>query len=137
MQTNITYNELLNNTDIILGMSGGEGWGLPEFQATALGKHALILNAHSYKEWANEKNSVLINPSQKIPCYDNMFFKEGLEFNQGNIFDWNDEDFLNGLDVVENRFNKNPLNEEGLQLQKEFTYKNMVDSIFEIANNII
>jgi hypothetical protein len=136
MQTNVTYNELLNNTDIVLGMSGGEGWGLPEFQSVALGKHSIILNAHAYKEWANDKNSVLVNPSNKIPCYDNIFFRQGLEFNQGNIFDWDDSDFSNKLDSVELKYKTNPINEQGLILQEEFTYCKMVDSILDLMKNI-
>lgn len=136
MQTNITYNELLNNTDIILGMSGGEGWGLPEFQGAALGKHCVILNAHAYKEWANEDNAELVNPSKKIPCYDNIFFKEGTDFNQGNIFDWEDKDFINKLDAIELKHKSNPINENGIKLQEQFTYKKMVDSILEIIKGI-
>jgi glycosyltransferase involved in cell wall biosynthesis len=136
MPSNEAYNDLLNNTDIVLAMSGGEGWGLPEFQATALGKHCLGLNAHAYKEWMSEKNSVLVQPNGKIPCYDNIFFKEGLEFNQGQIFDWNEKDFLDGLDKVESRFKNNPVNLEGLKLQEQFTYSKMVDSILDIMKNI-
>lgn len=134
--SNEAYNNLLNNTDIVLAMSGGEGWGLPEFQTVALGKHCLGLNAHAYKDWMNEENSVLINPSSKIPCYDNMFFKQGAEFNQGNIFDWNEDDFLNGLDKVVNRFKENPINTEGLKLQEKFTYSKMVDQIIAILKSI-
>jgi hypothetical protein len=136
MPSNEMYNDLLNNTDIVLAMSGGEGWGLPEFQTVALGKHCLGLNAHAYKDWMNKENSVLIDPIGKIPCYDNIFFKEGIDFNQGNIFDWSEEDFLNGLDLVESRYKNNPVNTQGLKLQKEFTYSKMVDSILDIMNNI-
>ena len=136
MPSNQMYNDLLNNTDIVLAMSGGEGWGLPEFQTVALGKHCLGLNAHAYKDWMTDKNSVLIQPNGKIPCYDNMFFKEGMEFNQGNIFDWSDQEFLDGLDKVEARYKNNPVNTEGLKLQDQFTYSKMVDSILEIMKNI-
>lgn len=130
--SNEAYNDLLNNTDIVLAMSGGEGWGLPEFQTVALGKHCLGLKAHSYKDWMNEENSVLVNPIGKIPVYDNIFFKQGMEFNQGSIFDWNEEDFLSGLETVEKRFLDNPLNENGLKLQENFTYSKMVDKILSI-----
>jgi glycosyltransferase involved in cell wall biosynthesis len=136
MPSNDIYNDLLNNTDIVLAMSGGEGWGLPEFQTVALGKHCLGLNAHAYKEWMNDKNSVLIEPNSKIPCYDNIFFKQGMEFNQGNIFDWDEKDFLDGLDKVESRFKMNPINTEGLKLQEEFTYIKMVNTILDIMKNI-
>jgi hypothetical protein len=136
MQSNEMYNDLLNNTDIVLAMSGGEGWGLPEFQCVALGKHCLGLNAHAYKDWMTEKNSVLIQPNSKIPCYDNVFFRQGDNFNQGNIFDWNDQEFLDGLDKVESRYKENPINTEGLKLQEKFTYSKMVDSILDIMKNI-
>ncbi len=136
MPSNEMYNDLLNNTDIVLAMSGGEGWGLPEFQTVALGKHCLGLNAHAYKDWMTAENSVLIEPNGKIPCYDNIFFKEGLEFNQGQIFDWDEKDFLDGLNKVEQRYKENPNNIEGLKLQQQFTYSKMVDSILDIMNNI-
>jgi hypothetical protein len=136
LSSNETYNDLLNNTDIVLAMSGGEGWGLPEFQCVALGKHCVGLNAHAYKDWMTDKNAVLIQPNSKIPCYDNMFFRQGDNFNQGNIFDWDDQDFLNALDRVELKYKENSINTEGLKLQDQFTYSKMVDSILEIMKNI-
>lgn len=136
MPSNEMYNDLLNNTDVVLAMSGGEGWGLPEFQSVALGKHCVGLNAHSYKEWMNEDNTVLVQPNGKIPCYDNIFFKQGLEFNQGNIFDWDQKEFLDALDKVEMRYKNNPINKDGLKLQEQFTYSKMVDSILDIMKNI-
>lgn len=134
--SNEAYNDLLNNTDIVLAMSGGEGWGLPEFQTVALGKHCLGLNAHAYKDWMNEENSILINPIGKIPVYDNIFFRQGQEFNQGSIFDWSEEDFIDGLDQVEKRFLVNPVNNSGVKLQQKYCYKNMVDKIVNIMENI-
>lgn len=136
MQSNNIYNQLLNDTDIVLAMSGGEGWGLPEFQTVALGKHCIGLDAHAYKDWMTKENSILVEPNGKIPCYDGMFFKEGLEVNQGKIFDWSDNDFLEGLDKVESRFKINPINTEGLKLQDEFTYSKMFDKIINIMETI-
>ncbi len=136
MQSNEMYNDLLNNIDIVLAMSGGEGWGLPEFQSVALGKHCLGLNAHSYKDWMNNSNSVLISPNGKIPVYDNLFFKEGFEFNQGSIFDWSEKDFLDGLDLVVSKFKTNPINENGFKLQSDFSSEKFVDNICSILDNI-
>jgi glycosyltransferase involved in cell wall biosynthesis len=136
MPSNEAYNDLLNNTDIVLALSGGEGWGLPEFQTTALGKHCLGLNAHAYKDWMTENNSELINPIGKIPVYDNIFFRQGQEFNQGSIFDWSEEDFIEGLEKVEKRFLKNPVNSAGLELQEKFSYSKMVDQILNIMEKI-
>jgi len=136
MPSNEMFNDLLNNIDIVLAMSGGEGWGLPEFQSVALGKHCVGLNAHAYKDWMTEDNTVFVQPNSKIPCYDNIFFKQGDIYNQGNIFDWDDNEFLSALDTVENKFKKNPININGLKLQETFTYSNMVNSILEILNKI-
>lgn len=136
LPTNSAYNQFINNNDIILAMSGGEGWGLPEFQSVALGKHCVGLNAHAYKDWMTEKNSTLINPNGKIPVYDNIFFREGMEFNQGSIFDWDENEFISAMEIAENKFKENPENTEGLKLQQEFTYSKMTDSILNTLNSI-
>ncbi len=129
MPNNSIYNDYLNSGDIILGMSGAEGWGLPEFNSVALGKHAVVMNAHAYKGWANENNSVLVNPCGKIECYDNMFFKKGTQFNQGNIFDFNPMEFIQACDKAIERVKINKTNQSGLELQKKFTFEKMTDSI--------
>jgi len=131
MQTNSMYNDFLNSGDIVIGMSGGEGWGLPEFHSVALGKHSVILNAHAYKDWANKENSILIEPSKKISSEDGIFFRKGINFNQGNIFDFEEDDFINGCEEAIKRVEKDKLNKEGLKLQEEFTFSKTLDSILK------
>lgn len=126
---NSMYNDLLNSANIIIGMSGGEGWGLPEFQSVALGKHAVILNAHGYKSWANGENSVLVSPSGKISAVDNIFFRDGHVFNQGNIFDWSEDDFIFGCEEAIKRYEESPENKAGLKLQEEFSKERFVDNV--------
>ena len=135
MPSNALYNDYLNSNDIIIGMSAGEGWGLPEFQSVCLGKHAVILNAHAYKDWANNENSVLVNPNGKIPCYDNFFFQQGAEFNQGNYFDWNEEEFISACEEAEKRFLKNKINESGESLVNKFTWSNTTDIVLDSLFN--
>jgi hypothetical protein len=136
LNENKTYNDFLNSGNIIIGMSGGEGWGLPEFQSVALGKHAVILNAHGYKEWANEINSVLVEPKGKINSADDVFFKKGGRFNQGDFFDWSEDDFIDGCERAIKRHGISQANEEGIVLQKNFTYKKMVDRILKELKEI-
>ena len=131
MPKNSLYNDYLNSGDVVIGMSGGEGWALPEFHATALGAHSLILNAHAHKEWATEKTSVLVEPSEKIPAEDGLFFKEGGPFNQGSIFDFNEDAFIEGCEKAVERVKANRINEAGLELQKKFSAEKMVDKIVE------
>lgn len=132
MPKNSVYNDYLNSSDIIIGMSGGEGWGLPEFHSVALGKHSVILNASAYKEWANENNSVLVEPSSKVEVYDNKFFTKGAPFNQGNIYDFDEEAFIDGCEKAVERYRSNPINEEGLKLKEQFTYEKTADKLLSL-----
>lgn len=131
MQNNSAYNDYLNSGDIILGMSGGEGWGLPEFHSVALGKHAVILNCNGYKSWATQDNSVLIEPSSKKELLDNIFFKKGSPFNQGNFYDFKDEDFINGCEEAVKRVEKEKINKIGFDLQKKFSSEKLYKNITE------
>jgi glycosyltransferase involved in cell wall biosynthesis len=135
MPKNNMYNDYLNSADIIIGMSGGEGWGLPEFHSIALGKHAVILNAHSYKDWANKDNATLVEPNGKIEAYDGMFFHKGQPFNQGNIFTFDDDEFISACEKTIEKVRINNLNSEGLKLQQEFTSEKFADNVLKIINN--
>lgn len=134
MPQNMLYNDFLNSGNIIIGMSGAEGWGLPEFQSVALGKHAVILNAHAYQEWANADNSVLIEPSGKKEAYDNVFFKKGQDFNQGNIFDFNEDDFISGCEEAIKRVEENKFNKNGEKLQQDFSLDKTLDALLPLID---
>lgn len=131
MPNNSDYNKFLNANHIIIAMSGGETWGLPEFTSVALGKHCVGLKAHGYKEWMNEENSICITPNGKIPAYDNIFFREGQPFNQGNIFDFSVDEFLEACDIAIEKAKNNPTNENGLKLQQQFTWEKTTNLILE------
>jgi len=135
MDKNIQYNDYLNSANVIIGMSGGEGWGLPEFHSVAIGKHSVISNCTGYKEWATEENSVLVEPSGKISSIDGIFFKENGEYNQGSIFDFNEDQFIDACEKAIKRVESNPINEKGLELQSKFTYKNTTEKILKFLNN--
>ncbi len=136
MPTNEAYNDFLNSNDIIIGMSGGEGFGLPEFHSVALGKHAVILNAHSYKDWANEGNAVLVNPTGKFPAEDGMFFHKGAPYNQGNFFDFDADEFVAACEAAIQRVEANRLNEAGVRLQTEFSYSRTADEVLKIVKGV-
>tara|TARA_Y100000004_G_scaffold194757_1_gene260121 strand:+ start:429 stop:1514 length:1086 start_codon:yes stop_codon:yes gene_type:complete len=131
--TNQLYNDFLNSGDIIIGMSGGEGWGLPEFHSVAIGKHAVMLNASSYKDWISNENSVIVEPKGKIDVYDGAFFTEGSAYNQGKIFDFDEDDFISACEESIKRVESNRTNEKGLALQDEFPVSRMTNSILQIC----
>ncbi len=133
MKENAVYNDFLNSAHIILGMSGGEGWGLPEFQSIAIGKHAVLLNAHAYKTWAAPDMATFVDPSGKASAYDSMFFKQGEPFNQGNIFDWNDDAFIAACETAIEKARRDPVNKAGLVLPTVYNKENFTDRVLELA----
>lgn len=136
MQLNEAFNDFLNYGDIALALSGGEGFGLPEFQSVALGKHCVGLNAHGYKDWMTAENTVLVNPNGKEPCYDGKFFAQGLPYNQGNIFTFDENEVITAMETAIKRFESSPVNTEGLKLQTQFTYEKMVDEIIKVSDEL-
>jgi len=131
MEKNTMYNDYLNSADIALGMSGGENWDLPVFHSVGLGKHAVILNCNGYKSWANKDNAILINPNGKQPSHDGQFFINGHQFNQGNFFTFDEEEFIAGCESAIQKVQNNKVNEEGLKLQNDFTPEKTLSIIKE------
>lgn len=131
MPHNREYNDFLNSADIVIGMSGGEGWGLPEFHSVALGAHAVILNCNGYKSWANKDNATLVEPTDKIPAEDGVFFKSSGNTNQGNIFDFNEDDFISACEESIKKVESNRINTNGQKLQEQFTVSKTFDKLFE------
>jgi len=130
LKTNSEVNDLINSIDIDLsGLSNGEGWNLPSFNATALGKWSIVSNCSSHKDWATNDNSILIEAVAKQPCYDNIFFKEGLTWNQGNYYLLNGQDIAGAMELSIQMAKSE--NKEGLKLQKKFTYEKTIDKILE------
>jgi glycosyltransferase involved in cell wall biosynthesis len=135
--TNSEVNDIINSADIDLsGLSGAEGWGLPAFNATCLGKWSIVLNATSHKDWATKENALLVEPSAKIEAYDGVFFKKGSEFNQGFIHDFNEDHAIAAIEkaifFTENKI----VNQEGIKLGQKFTYENTVEKICDTLRTI-
>lgn len=128
LKTNSEVNDFLNSIDIDLsGLSGAEGWNLPSFNATALGKWSMVLNATSHTDWATPENSILIEPDGKEPAYDGMFFKEGDPFNQGNIYSFSRDTFIEKMEEAEKICKTE--NTKGMELAKDFTYEKTLNGI--------
>tara|TARA_Y100000592_G_scaffold93675_1_gene157234 strand:- start:4670 stop:5758 length:1089 start_codon:yes stop_codon:yes gene_type:complete len=128
LKTNSEMNDFINSIDIDLsGISNGEGWNLPSFNATALGKWSIVSNCTAHKDWATKENSILIEPVGKQQCYDNYFFKEGLPFNQGQYYKLKGDDIIKSFDEAVSRVGQ--LNTEGTKLRDSFTYSNTIDEI--------
>jgi len=128
MHQNEVYNDWLNSANIVIGM-GNESFGLPEFHSIAMGKHAVILNVNGYKEYCNSKNSILINPNGKMGAHDGKFFVKGSQWNQGQFFIFDENEFIAGCEEAIKRVEINPVNEAGLALANQFSYENTAKNI--------
>tara|TARA_Y100001937_G_scaffold2694_1_gene3446 strand:- start:1190 stop:2269 length:1080 start_codon:yes stop_codon:yes gene_type:complete len=128
LATNAEVNELLNSIDIDLtGLSGGEGWNLPSFNSTCLGKWSVVLNVTSHKDWATKDNSILVESSGQIDAADGVFFQKNKPFNQGTFYTWEEEAAIEAMEKAEAKAGQ--INTEGQKLSDKFTYSNTVDSI--------
>lgn len=133
LKTNSEVNDYINAIDIELsGLSGAEGWNLPAFNAICMGKHAIVLNHTSHKDWASHDNSLLLEPSGQASAADGMFFNEAGDFNQGNINIFNDEEVLEALGKITEK--KGTENENGVKLKEVFSYKNTASKILDLIN---
>lgn len=128
LPTNEEVNDFINSIDIDLsGLSGAEGWNLPSFNATCLGKWSVVLNATSHKDWADKDNSILVEPSGEVECYDGKFFLKESKFNQGTFYTWSEEDVISAMEKAENKARQ--INTEGQKLADKFSYSKTVDGI--------
>jgi hypothetical protein len=133
LQTNSEVNDFLNAIDIDLtGLSSSEGWNLPAFNATCLGKWSIVLHETAHKDWANDSNSIIVKSSGTIPIYDGIFFKENDMFNQGIVFDWSKESVFEAFEKAEQKVGV--INEEGIKLSKELTYEKTLSQIITQIN---
>lgn len=128
LKTNSEVNELMNSTDIDLsGLSGAEGWNLPAFNSTCLGKWSIVLNSSSHLDWATPDNCILVEPDGTEEAYDNIFFNRGAPFNQGNLHNFSKEKFVSAIDLAISKCKNR--NEEGVKLKDKFTYSKTMDKI--------
>jgi hypothetical protein len=128
LDKNAEVNEFLNAIDIDLtGLSGGEGWNLPAFNATCLGKWSIVLNSTSHKDWATKENSILIEPSGEMPVFDGVFFEKNRPFNQGTFYTWTEEEAVTAMEKAEAKVGQ--LNTVGVEMGDTMTYSKMVEDI--------
>ena len=102
LKTNTEVNHLLNSADIDLtGLSGAEGWNLPAFNATGLGKWSVVYNHTGHRSWATPSNSILLEAKDKEDIYDDLFFRKGGPFNQGSMYKFDPDQVIGGRTLNE------------------------------------
>ncbi len=128
LASNAEVNSFMNSVDVDLtGLSGGEGWNLPAFNMTCLGKWSVVLNATSHKDWATPENCILVEPSGMINADDGRFFKIGRRNNLGMFYDFDEESFYAACAKAVGKAKKP--NPNGELLASRFSYLNMAKDI--------
>lgn len=134
LKTNSEVNHLLNSAHIDLtGVSGAEGWNLPAFNATALGKWSIVYNHTGHSSWATKENSILLEPKGTEEAYDGLFFNRNSKWNQGEIYTFDEEQVSTAMDMAVDLHQET--NEGGLKMAKQFTYENTLNSIKKVIEN--
>lgn len=135
VSTNSLLNDTMNSFDIDLsGLSSAEGWGLPAFNATCLGKWSVATNYSGHKSWANKDNSILVEPDGVEEIYDDVFFFKGRHFSQGNMAHLSNDKIEAAIEESI-KFAKTK-NVKGIELGKKFTYKNTAENILKIMGKM-
>lgn len=129
-EKNTQLNDLMNKCDVHISCSGAEGWSLPIFNALCLGKQVIAMNAHSHKDFCDNDNSILIDPTGMDNIYDKKFFQEGANFNQGKFFLFSQQDFHSALDKAVERAKERNVN--GEKLKDKFSVSKTVDTLLNL-----
>ena len=91
----------------------------------------------SYIEFANSFREEhrgqpkYVKPNGKMPVTDQIFFKQGEMWNQGQGFSWEEDAFIHACEQAITRVEKDPINHEGLKLQEQFSKEKFVDNILK------
>lgn len=132
LSTNLEVNDFYNSIDIDLsGLSSAEGWNLPAFNATCLGKWSCVSNCTAHTDWANKENSILVEPTGLVPPWDGVFFQNGAPFNQGNLFEIPESGMEEAMLKASCLAGTPNLN--GESLREKFNYKNTAQKILEFV----
>lgn len=130
-EKNSDLNKVFNSVDIVVALSGAEGWNLPLSTCLGLGKHAVVLNCTGHKDFANDANSVLVEPSGQEPIYDGVFFHQGGAVNQGNMYSFDIAAAHAAFDWAIARFKDQHDNISGRRIRENFTVAKTVDKLLE------
>ena len=60
---------------------------------------------------------------------DNIFFHKGQDWNQGQIFSWEEDEFIHACETAITRVEESRVNKEGLNIPKDFSLDKTIDVI--------
>ena len=129
--TNLLMNDVYNSGHISINVSGAEGFDLVLLNMLGLQKHAIVLNAHVYKDYTTDEMVTYVPPTGKERAIDNIFFHENAVFGVGNIFTTTEELIIEGMEKAVEKYKKNPINVAAEKISQEFTWERSANIILE------
>ena len=76
----------------------------------------------------------MVEPSGKTEAYDGLFFFPNQEWNQGNIFDFQEDDFIAGCEKAIEKVENSKINKEGLKIQEKFSLNNTLEKLLPLIS---
>ena len=78
----------------------------------------------------------MVQSSDRIEAYDGTFFTKGSDFNQGSIYDFNEDEAMAAIEKAVALVEAGKVNEQGKLLRQNFTYEKSVSQIVSIIKAI-
>lgn len=125
LPSHLAVAELLSYANCGVYISRGEGWNLELLETMAMNKPVIVSNYSAHTEYANSKNSFLVDISDKEEAFDNKWF-----FGNSNWAKIGEEQLSQTIDYMRYCYQNNiRTNEEGLKTAQTLSWKNAAHTL--------
>lgn len=125
--------QIMSMCSAYISISRAEGFDLPLLEAMACGKPVIATNYSGHTEFCNQKNSYLVDITDKEPAFDGRWFKSGIG-NWASIDEPQLTQASNYLRMLYEKKMKGEIldNPEGVKTSQQFTWDNTVEKIIKV-----
>ena len=124
---------LIVDSDVYLGPSLAEGFGLPLAESLAMNKPSIATNYGGYTEFCTSENCYLIDIDETEPAFDGQFFHGDGEW--AKFGPKQEEQFVGYLREIYDKWTKGIDFSKKRDSMKEYTWKNTVYKILNVLGN--
>lgn len=114
----------------------GEGWNMEVLELMSFGIPSILGNHTGHTQFCNNANSYLVNPVGYIQAYDGVYFKPGLNANQGRWADMDATDFeieMRGFHTSKPSSKRNA----ALETAENYTWEKIADKVITCLSEIM
>lgn len=133
---------MIDSCDALVSMSKAEGWGLPQLESMASGKHVITTVNTAQSEFCNTNNSLVIECDETEKAFDNRWFL-GRDF-PGEPGHWakigqsQKDQLINHMREIHRRKQEGTLgiNNEGLATSQTFSWKHSAETLIQVLESL-